>query len=60
MGSQGVLSTAQTPMQMRTANRLYSLAGLSERIKECITAPWRVRAKEVKALASPARIRYTT
>ena len=28
-----------------------SLAGLSERIVECCTAPWRVRTKEVEALA---------
>ena len=52
--------TAQIPMQMCTANRFSSLAGLSERIRQCITAPWRVRTKEVKALTSPARIGYTT
>ena len=33
-------------------------AGLSESIGECCTAPWRARAKEVKALAPPARIGY--
>ena len=37
-----------------------SLAGLSERIGEYVTAPWRVRTKEVEALAPPARIGYTT
>ena len=36
-----------------------SLAGLSERARECCTAPWRVRSKEVEALAPPARIGYT-
>ena len=37
-----------------------SLARLSERIGECYTAPWRMRTKEVEALAPPARIGYTT
>ena len=37
-----------------------SIAGLSERIGECCTAPWRVRTKIVEALAPPARFGYTT
>ena len=47
MSSQGVLSTDCG---------FSSLAGLSERIGEGITAPWRVRTKEEEALAPPARI----
>ena len=39
--------------------RFSSLAGLSERVGECCTSPWRVRTKEVEALAPPARIGYT-
>ena len=37
-----------------------SLAGLSECIGECCTAPLRVRTKEVEAPVPPARIGYTT
>ena len=36
------------------------LAGLSESIGECCTAPWRLRTKKVEALAPPARIGHTT
>ena len=36
------------------------LVGLSENIGECCTAPWRVRAKKVEALAPLARIGYVT
>ena len=37
-----------------------SLAEQSERIGQCVTAPWRVRTKEVEELATPARIGYIT
>ena len=36
------------------------MTGLSESIRECCAAPLHVRAKEVEALATLARIGHTT